>query len=326
MGGTHPALVTFMIDMDLNLLNSLAALIETRSVSQAARRRRMSQPAMSRALAELRRLFDDPLLVRTRGGMLPTRRAEELAEPLRAWLDGVSRLVARPGVEPATLTRRFRVAASDHGARSVLMPSLAAIMAAAPGVAIDVKPVPADAVARLAGGEIDLLIGSAEPDRSLVHERHLFSETMLCVVRAGHPLAAMAGRAPALEDMLAWPLVGVALSDDEPDPLIHILRAGGLEGRLIATIPYFAAALEIVARSDAAMLLPASAAREHGRDGRLCLLPAPPELGAVDHWLMWHTRGHRDPALQWLIALIAERCRADARTDCSAEGLLQAAE
>ena len=70
----------------------------------------------------------------------------------------------------------------------------------------------------------------------------------------------MADGAPALEDILAWPLVGVALSDDEPDPLIQILRAGGLEGRLIATIPYFAAALEIVARSDAAMLLPASIA------------------------------------------------------------------
>lgn len=294
-----------MLGLDLNLLGSLAVLLQTRSVSEAARRRRMSQPAMSRALAELRTLLNDPLLVRTRGGMLLTRRAEELAGPLQAWLDEASRLVDPPQLDPATLVRRFRVAAGDFAVQSVLRAALPEIAARAPGVAIDISAATSDAVARLATGEVDLLISGVEPDRRLVHERHLLREALVCLVRAGHPLTdRRIGGAPRIDQLLDWPQVSFGAGEGE-DPLERERKRHGLEGRIVATTPYFAAARDLLLCTDSVMVLPERAAREHAGDGDLRILAAPAELGAYDHWLMWHTRSQRDPALAWLTGLLA---------------------
>ncbi|WP_324750895.1 LysR family transcriptional regulator [Sphingomonas sp. LY54] len=301
-----------MLDLDLNLLTSLSALLQTKSVSQAARRMGISQPAMSRALAELREIFGDPLLVRTRGGMLLTRRAEDLAGPLADWLDGARRLVAPPEVDPATLSRRFRIIASDYGVQAVVRPALAAIMAAAPGVSLDVRPVGGDAIAQLAAGEADVMISGVEPDRRLVHERHLFSEPVLCVARRDHPLALKSSVGPLrLSDLLPWPQISVAVTDDDTDPLSRTLATLGLRGRVVATTPYFSGASELLLETDAVMVLPAGAARSYALGGQFALFDAPHELGRCDQWLSWHTRSQRDCALQWLITLIAAHCADD---------------
>ena len=102
-----------MLDFDLNLLAHLAALVETGSVTGAARRVGISQPAMSRSLSRLRVLLGDPLLVRTRGGMILTRRAEELAVPLRAWLIQAESFVATPAFEASAIDRPLRLIAGD---------------------------------------------------------------------------------------------------------------------------------------------------------------------------------------------------------------------
>jgi DNA-binding transcriptional LysR family regulator len=306
-----------MLDLDLNLLTSLSALLQTKSVSQAARRMGISQPAMSRTLAELREIFGDPLLVRTRGGMLLTRRAEELAAPLADWLEDARRLVAPPKVDPATLSRRFRVLASDYGVQAVVRPALAAIMAAAPDVSLDVRPVSGDAITQLAGGEADLMISGLEPDRRLVHERHLFSEPVLCVARRDHPLARRSSAGPLrLADLLPWPQISVAVTDDDTDPLGRTLTALGLRSRVVATAPYFSVASELLLETDAVAVLPAGAARSYARGGQFALFDAPHELGRGDQWLSWHTRSQRDCALQWLIALIAAHC-ADDSDECA---------
>lgn len=291
-----------MSDFDLNLLTHLAALVETRSVTEAAHRLAISQPAMSRSLARLRELLGDPILVRTRGGMLPTRRAEELVEPLRAWLSDARRIVAAPSVDPAGLARRFRLIASDYGLRSVVGPALAPIHAAAPAVAVDVLPPADDSHARLASGDADLLLTSIEPDRRLVHERMILVEDLLCVARRGHPLST---QAPDLADLMSWPHVGVRAEGRSPDPLSEALLAHGLQRNLVATLPYHAAAADLLASSDALMILPAGAAGEAVRDPRLGAFAAPAGLPRFRQWLVWHNRSHRDPAVQWLVQAIA---------------------
>ena len=319
-----------MLDIDLNLLTHLAVLLETRSVTLAARRMRISQPAMSRALAELRRLTGDPLLVRTRGGMLLTRRAEELAGPLRSWLDAGERLVAPPKLDVAALVRRFQITTSDFGLLSVIQPALPAIVAEAPGVALDLKPHLGDVVGGLASGEIDLAVTGFEPDRSLVHERRLFRDDFVCLTRAGHPLAAARhGEPPSFAELLAWPHVSVTVNGEDIDPLSRAFRARGLGRNIIATTPYFAGARDLLSGTDAVVTLPSRAARAFAVDRTLSLFPAPPELGGFDYWLTWHNRGHGDPALRWLIDLLA-RCCAEPPHDTAAVAsmgpLLQPAE
>ncbi|MCJ8157607.1 LysR family transcriptional regulator [Sphingomonas sp. LaA6.9] len=310
---------------DLNLLKNLAMLLHTRSVTSAAQKLNMSQPAMSRSLAELRQLFGDPLLVRTRGGMLLTRRAEELVGPVQQWLHEAERLVSPPRLDLSTLQRRFQIIAADYGLLSVLRPAMPAIMAAAPGVALDIRPHIGDVVARLATGEVDLVLSCAEPDRMLVHERHLIREEFVCLVRHNHPLA-MQASAPTLDDILAWPHISVSIDEQTDDPVTLALAKRGLARRVVTTAPYFAGAQMLLMETDMVLALPASIARDPAVSADLHVIAAPAELGGFDYWLMWHTRSHNDPAIQWLIDLIAQQCLPlDAEGRCD-EPLLVAAE
>ncbi|RJF92951.1 LysR family transcriptional regulator [Sphingomonas cavernae] len=306
---------------DLNLLRNLAMLLHTRSVTSAAQRLNMSQPAMSRSLAELRHLLGDPLLVRTRGGMLLTRRAEELVAPVQQWLHEAQRLVRPPHIDLATLERRFQICATDYGVLSVLRTALPAIMAAAPGVSLDIRQNTGDVVARLAAGEVDLVLSCTEPDRTLVHERHLRREDFVCLVRHDHPLALQRG-VPTLDDILAWPHVSVSVSEPTDDPVSIALARRGLARRTVATTPYFAGAQSLLNETDMVLTLPASIAQNPAVSTGLRLIPAPPEMGGFDYWLMWHTRSQSDPATHWLINIISREC---AREACD-EPLLIAAE
>lgn len=322
------------MNFDLNLLKNLAMLLHTKSVTTAARKLHMSQPAMSRSLAELRQLFGDPLLVRTRGGMLLTRRAEELMGPVQRWLHEASRLASPPVIDLSTLQRRFRIITADYGLLSVLRPVMPAIMAAAPGVSLDIQPHIGDVVTRLAAGEVDLVLSGIEPDRTLVHERHLFREQLVCLARPDHPLAARSGDAPAtLAEILAWPHVSISMDDEMGDPVSVALATRGFTRRVVATTPYFAGAQTLLRETDMILTLPASVARDPGVNGGLRMIAAPPELGHFDYWLMWHTRGHGDPAIRWLIELITRQAQALADIapaptlpDIADEALLLAAE
>ena len=298
-----------MHQIDLNLLAHLAVLLQTRSVTLAAQRVGISQPAMSRSLARLRRLLGDPLLVRTRNGMLPTKRAEEMIDPLQQWLTEAGLILLPPGLEPRRLIRRFRIAASDHGVRTLVAPALAAIRDAAPAVAIDLIPDGGDTRAMLAAGEADLVLTSLRPDRHLVHDRLLLSEELVCVARSGHPLLkqAAAGRL-RLDDLMHWPHVGLSAGAQRADPVSRLMAARGLERRILVTLPYFAAAASLLAATDALAILPAGVVNGGAFDPRLATARAPTELGRFEQWALWHNRAHRDPAIHWLVGLLAHHC------------------
>jgi DNA-binding transcriptional LysR family regulator len=95
-----------LAQLDLNLLMALHALLEERSVTRAGETLGLSQSATSHALNRLRKLFDDPLLVRTSKGMVPTPRAENLLEPLRKILSDIKQLIQTPTFDPKTAIKR----------------------------------------------------------------------------------------------------------------------------------------------------------------------------------------------------------------------------
>ena len=132
----------------------------------AARRIGISQPTASRALARLRELFGDPLLIRTNSGMELTRRAEELVEPLKEWLAHTDSLFAQQVFDPAKIERRFKLASTDFGLVSVIAPAMARLQSEAPGVGIDVVAFSDLMLAKLTSGEIDLIVSGLEPDPS----------------------------------------------------------------------------------------------------------------------------------------------------------------
>jgi DNA-binding transcriptional LysR family regulator len=129
-----------LASVDLNLLVALGALVEDRGVSRAARRVRLSQPAMSHALSRLRALLDDSLVVRAAGGMQLTLRGEALRYPVKDALEKVKNLLASESFDLAVSTRVFRIFVADNAA-DLLLPSLwATLQREVPNVRIEIQP------------------------------------------------------------------------------------------------------------------------------------------------------------------------------------------
>ncbi|MEL7046301.1 MAG: LysR family transcriptional regulator, partial [Pseudomonadota bacterium] len=145
--------------IDLNLLVYLDALLRERNVTQAAQQLNLSQPAMSNGLRRLRTLFDDPLLVRTSEGMMPTERALELEPLVRDALTRIDQAVQpRSEFIPASAEGVFRIMASDY-AESTLFPSvLAALRDQAPGVTLDIMTPSDVSFLDVERGKVDMII------------------------------------------------------------------------------------------------------------------------------------------------------------------------
>ena len=174
--------------VDLNLLVALDALIAERSVTRAADRLGLSQPGMSNALARLRKLFGDPLLVREGLTLVPTPRAEALRQPVQEALSLIEHaLDDRPGFDPATDQATFIVSCSDYSLLMLIGPLVRRLAAEAPGLTIQVLPRAPDAVRLLRDGEADLVIEPVEimPDAGLPSLR-LFADRWLCCVWDGN--------------------------------------------------------------------------------------------------------------------------------------------
>ena len=290
--------------VNLNLLLAFEALVEERSVSRAAARVGLTQPAMSNALKRLRAIFSDPLFVRTAKGMMATPKAVELAAPVRAGLAQLrSALAARPQFEAGLSTRSFRLAMTDYAELLVLPSLLARIQTAAPGVQIVARRserIFQPPEEELRDGSIDAAIGFYPEAAALepgTQSAGLFSEESVCVMREAHPLArkrltlrqfAAAGHAAIISRTVTRGFI-----DD-------LLAAHGLRRRLKAATPHFLVIPYIVATSDLLAVVPAGLAARFRRQLRLGVRKVPIAMPRFQMRLLWHADRTGDPAHEWL--------------------------
>src|SRR5215510_5962668 len=176
-------------DLDLNLLRAFDAVLRDGSVTAAAGRLGLSQPAMSNALSRLRRLLGDPLFMRTAGGMRPTPFAQQLAAPVQQALDLIrASLSQQAGFDPKTSDRIFRLQLTDVGEIAFLPPLLERLQRDAPRVRVETQQLPQDEVSdALASGEADLALGFLPELSGGVVQKRLFRDRYVCLVRIDHP-------------------------------------------------------------------------------------------------------------------------------------------
>jgi DNA-binding transcriptional LysR family regulator len=297
--------------VDLNLLVILRTLLETRSVTKTAERSGMSQPAVSRALGKLRRMFDDSLLVKSGTIMRPTVRASALTTPLqKALAEVMDVLTDRPAFDPSKTDRTFRIATTDYGA-TVVLPRLAALMTAeAPKASIEIAPIDAQTFQSLGDVNVDVALYSDNPVPPTLRTRDLFRETFGCLVRNEHPAADRSSRGRLrLEDYLAFPHALVTVVGGRTGPVDNALAALGHTRHIALRIPYFATAALVTATSDLILTIPHRAARMFSEDRRLRLLRAPLELPEFGYRMVWHERTHAEPDHAWLRRLIVQGVR-----------------
>lgn len=296
-------------DIDFGLLKVLHALLDTQGVTSAAQRLGISQPAVSRSLARLRKHFDDMLLIRKVGGMVLTPRAEAMRKPLAQWMAEGQALLQNTQDPDAPPKRTFRVASTDFGMISVIMPAVKRIADIAPDVRIMVSPLTEDAERKLNEGNLDLIVTGFPPDLATVHSEFLFREHWLCICRADHP--GLAAGAMGYEAFLEARHIVISVRGEEADPLRTELPTGQ-NRHIIMWTSEFSVAPYLATSSDAVITLPAQAARLFAENHDLAVFPPPIELGTFDYSLTWHERSRRDAATLWLIDRFAEPFRSRA--------------
>lgn len=127
--------------LDFNLLKALDALLDERSVTRAAERLALTQPAVSGMLTRLRESFGDPLFVRAQRGMVPTLRAQYLAAPVKQLLIDIENILQPQAFDPATASMTLTIASTDYALRAVVVPFLRALRVKAPSIRIAVQPI-----------------------------------------------------------------------------------------------------------------------------------------------------------------------------------------
>ena len=289
--------------IDLNLLVVLDALVEEKSVRKAGLRIGLSQSATSHALARLRGILQDDLLVRTTTGMEPTPRALQLAAPLRLALQDIEATLVPDRFNPAAAEREFIIAVETYETIGVLAPLVDRVRAEAPGIDIVIRS-GAEAVIYedIDKGHIDLAIGAFRtlPERFMT--RHLLSDDYVCVMRPDHPLA----RQPlSLNDFLATPHLFVSMSGATFDAVDDALAAVGQQRRIAFRLPHGLAAVIALARSDMIAVVTRRAAQSFVEVAPLVMIPPPVSIPKVKFRLIWNRRLQDSAAHQWLRGLVS---------------------
>lgn len=288
---------------DLNLLPVFLALMEERSVTRAAGRLGITQPALSNSLNRLRDMLKDPLFIRERYGIRPTQLAEEITPTIAAALAQLDDLIVhQQDFDPASAERLFLIAPNSY-VELVLMPALVVrLREQAPGIKLRMTPFGNDlAETGVISGTTAMVLGRViDPPDNLVVQ-HLMDDGLACIVRREHPD------------------VDANLTRDVYESLKHVnvlppgrIRAGvfqalgqqNLKRDVAVSVTHFLAVPEIIAVTDYCATLPRLICRSLERDPRLKVVPTPVALGTFPVEMAWHIRYRHDPAHRWLRGVV----------------------
>ena len=305
--------------LDLNLLRVFDEVMAERNLTRAAEKLAITQPAVSNALRRLRETIGDELLVRGGHGVEPTPRALALWPAVRQALAQLQESLAPQGFEPAWTQTTFVLAMAD-ATGATLIPALIQILEReAPGISLRVVLLTTRDPRRLLDDEsIDLAVGyfpaalanltaRAQSDNVVTHDsQRLYDSQYVCVMRAGHPLAAV----PLTLDLYCAARHLLVSFSGKPYGFIdEALTALGRERRIVLSVNQFFTASRVVATTDLLTVLPRHFVDVASMGGELVWRPLPMPLRSVHVDALWHRRRSHDPAHRWLRETLARAAR-----------------
>lgn len=280
-------------------------MLDERSVTRAANKLALTQPAVSGMLTRLRDSFDDPLFVRAQRGIIPTPRAVELSGPIKRLLEQISTLLQPATFDPATATVTISIAATDYALQTIIIPFLSALRQYAPNIRIAVRPIEdANIQLQLESGDIDIALMTPDTTPPELHARRLFDEQYVCVLRQDHPDAGSdqisLDRFCELDHAIVSYVGGGfrGITDLE-------LATIGRERRVILSISSFLVLTDILRTTDLIAVVPK---RLVANNEHLRLIEPPLVIPGFTKLAVWHERTHHDVAHQWVRSLLLQVC------------------
>ncbi len=288
--------------IDLNLLVTLQVLLEHRSVSVAASKLHLTQPAISKALGRLRQQFGEPLFMRVSKGLVPTPFALSLQEPLQQWLESASILFDHEPFDPASWKGEFALVANEYLEMLVLPPLMQFLSKHAPGVVLKIRSQYRHQLEGLEDGDLDFVLNLEFSELSdQFHSEVLYTDSPAIFARANHPLRK---KTASREDLLRYPRVALRMPDMEKFMLFHP-RPGQASLNMHWPLAYetdnLTTALATISCTDCLLpgagILAGLATKE--LNFKALTTTSPPQV-RIAYCLVSHRRVQHSPAHQWL--------------------------
>jgi DNA-binding transcriptional LysR family regulator len=291
---------------DLNLLVVFTAVAEERSVSRAAARLFLGQPAVSRALQRLREMFHDDLLIRTPAGYAPTTRGGRLLEELTDILPRLDRLLSGGSFDPRIEPAAFRVAVSDN-ASHVLCPILCRLLLPyTDRVSLQFVALHEGTFDAMEHGRLDLALNADDghtPDR--FRRQVIYHDEFVCVVSKNSRYK----RRLTSRQYLEGRHIGVGVLPGHPTLPEQRLAAVGQKRTYAVEVPYFSAAIRCATGTDLIATVPKRLAQLERHNPALRIVQPPLEMAGFRYLMIWHPRLNTDASHVWLRSIIAAAAR-----------------
>ena len=302
--------------IDLHLIRVLHTVLTERSVSRAAIRLGMHQPAVSASLKRLRDFAGDPLLVRSGSGMVPTVAGLRMIEPSASILRGAEMLFADArGFDPASARNTFRIAASDY-LDSLFLPRLVTqIKELAPFCHIEIQPLSGDSDyrAHLAQGEVDIVIGNWTTPPGDLHLGVLFDDEVVSMVAENHPAVRRGW------DSAAWLAADHVAPGATPPGAKGVLEehldALGLQRNITTRVAHFSLIPSMVASTLLVLTTGSKYCQRFLDRLPVRVLPCPVAFPRMRYFQLWHERTHNSASARWLrerVKVVASKLRDEA--------------
>lgn len=296
---------TLFDKIDLHLIRVLYTVLTERSVSRAALRLGMHQPAVSAALRRLRELAGDPLLVRSGTQMQPTEAGQRMVRPAADILRAAEGLFSDARqFDPRTAARTFRIAASDYLDPQFLPRLLAALKLEAPNCPVDILPLSAEAhyEGQLAQGEVDVVVGNWPQPPQGLHMARLFEDEVVCLVSPQHPAVR---RGWDVQQWLQAEHIAPTPTYPGARGVIDEQLAGmGLQRHVTARCAHFSLIPDMVASSLLVLTTGRLFCERFCTRVPVTILPCPVEFPPLVYYQLWHARSHAGAATRWLREIV----------------------
>lgn len=291
--------------LDLNLLLVFDTMFQHQNVTKAGEALRLSQPAMSAAIARLRIVFDDPLFVRTGSGMEPTSKAQALSAHVRHVVSTIQTEILLPKFfDPLTSQRTFSLVTPDIAEVNFLPRLLSALAEKAPQINLKTLAMPRQAAAQaLESGSAEMAMGYF-PDlhKAGFYQQKLISNSHVCLIRKNHPVV---GEKMTLAQF-TQALHAVVKPDGREHVFERFLQGKAIQRRVVVELSHFMSLLPIIETSNLISTVPKDLADFFVQHGDVRYVDTPMKSPIIDVHLIWHQRIQKDPAHVWLRKVIQD--------------------
>ncbi|YAF96911.1 MAG: LysR family transcriptional regulator [Nodularia sp. CChRGM 3473] len=295
--------------IDLNLLVAFEVLFEERSVTAAAQRLYLGQPAMSAALARLRLLFQDELFIRIGREMQPTAKALEIAPGIRDALQQIRQTLAASQIfNPATSKSTFTIGSSDYTSYVVMPKVLELCRQIAPNIDFRLIGFAKDCVGELLEQrEIDIALGVFQNPPKQTIQMPLFAEHFVGICRRGHPIMTQDAITPETFANLLHALF--TIRRDEVGEIDQVLTQYNLQRRVVLTTPHLLVLPEIISSSDLVTAVPSRLVKSFAYRGTLEIFEIPVKTEPWMISMLWSKLTDQDQANIWLRQMLKSVCQ-----------------